>query len=365
MRKLVTVRQVKEKSAIKGADRIEVLKVDGWKVVSKKDQFQVGDYGVFFEIDSLLPVNDSRYDFLPKHNTKNYDGIECIRISTVRLRGEISQGLFLPLDQFPEVNEYSQTHNMSIQDVKEAKVDFAETLGVQKYEINLSVRGNDAAGSFPFYIPKTDQERINNVYDELVEDYKNIQFFATLKMNGASLTAYYTKVEEQQYSTLDVDKDGGQFIVCSRSNTLKPTENPYTVACNNLGVENKLKAYNENHNTQYALQGELLGKGIQGTSEKFLEYTVRFFSVFDVIEQKYIPFGKSLDVLEEMGLPSVNVLDVMYPFIDLENVDDFVEYANNIESPHSDTPEGVVFHSVDTPVCSFKVISPKFLLKYE
>lgn len=364
-RRLVTVRPVKAKHDIPKADMIEQLTVDGWNVVSKKNEFNVGDYGVFFEVDSGLPAEDERFEFLLKGGTKDFHGKQVIRIKTMKLRGVVSQGLMLPLSKFPEIIDYIHSLSMNIKDAYEYKLDLSHLLDVVKYEPPMKVRGADAAGDFPYYIHRTDQERINNVFEELKDEHGGQEFYATLKMDGSSATFYYTKNPNHQYQTYDTDDDGGQFIVCSRNMAIKPTNNPWYVAAESLDIERKLKEYSNRTGNEYAIQGELLGKGIQGTREKFYDYTVRFFAVFDVTTHKYLPYNETIDVFDELDLPMVPVLDTFKPFERFNDVQEFIEYSNNVTPIHADVPEGVVYHSVDKPYVSFKAISSTYLLKYE
>src|SRR5277367_4813561 len=97
-RKLVTIRQINSINPIPGADAIEVASIEGWRVVVKKGQFHIGDYGVYFEIDSFLPENDprARYAFLMKSGLREFEGVRGHKLRTVKLRGQISQGLVLP-----------------------------------------------------------------------------------------------------------------------------------------------------------------------------------------------------------------------------------------------------------------------------
>ena len=55
MRKLATIRRIAEIRPIEKADAIEHVRVDGWWVVSKKGEFQVGDLAVYIEIDAWSP----------------------------------------------------------------------------------------------------------------------------------------------------------------------------------------------------------------------------------------------------------------------------------------------------------------------
>lgn len=84
MRKLATIREIAEIKPIPDADRIEVARIDGWEVVvSKKDNFHVGDRVVYVEIDSKMPETPE-YEFL---KSRKYV------VKTIVMRGQVSQGL--------------------------------------------------------------------------------------------------------------------------------------------------------------------------------------------------------------------------------------------------------------------------------
>ncbi len=94
MRKLATIRTVQQTRSIQGADLIELSFVDGWKCVTKKGEFAVGAPAIYCEIDSFLPVREE-FEFLRKSSLKTMDDREGFRLRTVKLRGQISQGLLL------------------------------------------------------------------------------------------------------------------------------------------------------------------------------------------------------------------------------------------------------------------------------
>ena len=69
-RKLATIRKINDLSPIEGADKIEVATVDGWKVVVAKDVgHKIGDWVVYCEIDSFLPIKEE-FEFLRKSSYK-------------------------------------------------------------------------------------------------------------------------------------------------------------------------------------------------------------------------------------------------------------------------------------------------------
>ena len=104
MRKLASIQTVKEVDPIAGADAIEKIRVLGWTVVVKRGEFRAGDKIVYCEIDSLLPERDD-FEFLRAscYKPAQIDAAGSIsipagfRIKTVKLRGQISQGICFPL----------------------------------------------------------------------------------------------------------------------------------------------------------------------------------------------------------------------------------------------------------------------------
>jgi len=98
-RKLASIRQISEIRPIEGADAIELAIVDGWNVVVAKNvNHKVDDYVVYCEIDSFLPIKPE-FEFLRKSSYKKMGDQEGFRLKTIKLRGQISQGLILPLDE--------------------------------------------------------------------------------------------------------------------------------------------------------------------------------------------------------------------------------------------------------------------------
>jgi RNA ligase (TIGR02306 family) len=117
-RKLASVQIIKDIQPIEGADSIEVVLVLGWKVVAKKGEFKVGEKVVYIEIDSLLPPTNPYWSFLEKNGLKktisNGEEITGILLRTIRLRGQVSQGLIvptriLPKGQYLEGQDVTQT----------------------------------------------------------------------------------------------------------------------------------------------------------------------------------------------------------------------------------------------------------------
>lgn len=342
-RKLASIQRVDKFDPIPGADNIVCASVLGWKLVTQKTNFKEGDLCVFFEVDAFLPVREE-FEFLRKacfKSTKNLgDGF---RLKTIKLKGQVSQGLILPLDSLPELIPFKMNNTEDI-----IGEDLTEFLKVQKYEkpIPAQFQGR-IRGNFPMFIPKTDQERAQNLVGKL--RYKlNERFESSLKLDGSSMTVY-NRVEES----------GDNFGVCSRNLDLKDEDNNlYWEVAKKNNLQEILKGKN------LALQGELMGPGVQGNRENFKEHRFYIFDVWDIEAQKYYtPLER--DIFVNMhGLLHVPVLEHLeLSFICKPDtiIDSLLKYAERRSINH-DIAEGVVFKSMDGKY-SFKIINNQFLLK--
>ena len=335
-RKLATLRRIKKLMPIEGADAIELALVDGWQVVVAKNVgYQQNDLVIYCEIDSFLPIREE-FEFLRRTSYKKMADREGFLLKTIRLRGQISQGLILPITVLGD-NTSGLYEGM----------DVTEKLGIVKYEapIPASLQGK-VKGSFPSFIPKTDEERVQNLekeYNQLIFSSKH-QLYVTEKLDGSSYTAYFNR---------------GQFGVCSRNLELLETEdNTYWKVTRDLKIEEKLRSLGRN----ISLQGELIGEGIQGNPYKLRGQTVKFFTGYDIDSGRRIPIREFLDLLKKLGLESVPVLH-LGDFILPQTVPDMLKWADGPSQLNPNFPrEGVVVRSLDGTV-SFKSISNQFLLK--
>jgi RNA ligase (TIGR02306 family) len=339
-RKLASVRKISKISSIEGADKIELAIVDGWKVVVAKDvNHKVDDMVIYCEIDSFLPVKEE-FEFLRKSSYKKMsDGTEGFRLKTIKLRGQVSQGLILPMS----VVEYTNVQF-------KVGMDVTNLLGVTKYEPPIPAElSGKVKGMFPSFLYKTDEERVQNLSSEY-ESYKEknkeeVKFYVTEKLDGSSATFYI--------------KDG-VFGVCSRNLELLETEgNSFWKVARELKLEEWLISLGKN----ICLQGELVGESVQGNPYKIKGQTVRFFNGFNIDTQENIPFLEFVELTQKMNLTTVPILD--YDFTLPETIEDMLEYADKKSELNSNFDrEGIVVRSYDRTI-SFKVISNKFLLKSE
>ena len=343
-RRLVTIREVHDIRPIEGADAIECLEIDGWKVVAKKGEFNAGDLCIYFEIDSFLPIRPE-FEFLRKSSYKNHPTMgEGFRLRTVKLRGQISQGLALPVQAFFGGPEAGTPLGMEV----------TELLGVRKYEVPVPIEmAGQVAGPFPEFIQKTDQERAQNLVVEIDEHY-NDEFEVTMKLDGTSITVFV---------------NNGEVGVCQRNYQMKLNDenanNVYVRTATQSGLLGALQILGRN----LAIQCELMGPGIQGNREKFADHRMYVFDVYDIDKQAYLKAPARQKVIADLE-KAHNVTIYHVPVIEAgaklrsTGIEDLLVLADG-ESINHPIREGLVYKSITDPSFSFKTISNKFLLKCE
>lgn len=388
-RKLASIVEIASLSPIEGADKLELamMKGKGWKVVVQKGEFRVGDLAVYHEIDSFISPNDERYAFLKDRCLRKFVSKsgnlrrEGIKIKTIKLRGQVSQGLLMPIEKFPEINsrivEFKGEHLLRCDPEQEGMdhlcipligADVTSLLQVEHYdEIKEQLQpamGNpicaDAMGKFPSdYIPKTDEERLANLNDWF-DTMKGRLWQVTVKADGSSCTIAFSP-------TIDFDNPN---IVCSRNLRLKremvdgkvPV---YWQVAEKYRILEKLSELFVG-GLEYAVQGECVGPGIQGAKNKEKEYKFLCFRIWDIKNQKWLNPNETIELCKKLQIPHVEVLKTDYPFFDeVHSYDEAVELAIG-KTAEGNEREGIVCKTVDNgPYASFKVISPKYLLKNE
>lgn len=331
MRKLATVRRINNIRPIEGADAIVCALIDGWTVIIKKDEYKINDLAIYCEIDSWIPTTIA--PFLSKGlPPKKYMDIEGERLKTCRFRGQLSQGLLLPLDLLSNAKEGD---------------DVTELLGIIKWEVAQPAQlFGDAKGSFPSDIPKTDQERIQNL-KELYDEYKNnYKFEITEKLDGSSCTFYLDR--------------NGDFKVCSRNLSLWYNDtNSYWQIAIKYDIRSKMI---NNNLFGYSIQGELIGENIQKNPYNIKGIDFYVFDIYDVKIKRYLTSVERINITKLLGLKHCSILEnnFVIPF----TISEFLDYSEGKSNLYSKAErEGIVVKAVDKPHISFKVISNKFLLK--
>lgn len=234
-------------------------------------------------------------------------------------------------------------------------IDLAPLLGVKKYEKRLSANlSGFARGNFPSFIPKTDQERIQNLsknFPKWVADEAIYEM--TEKLDGTSCTIYKNSI------LLEEDKEA--LGVCSRNLDLKDTEgNVYWDIAKKYDIHAILLRDGRN----LAIQGEIIGEGIQGNQYKLPDRQFFVFDIYDIDNKEYFDAHDRQEFCKINNLQHVPVVNSRYMF-EVNNVIDAIPLADGPSALNGTPREGLVFKSLRNPVDSFKIISNKWLMKYD
>ena len=345
MRKLASIRVANAINPIEGADAIEAVRVDGWVCVAKKGEFKVGDKGIYFEIDSFLPGVDERFQFLANQFI-NFNGKQGARLRTIRLRGQLSQGLFLPLDKFPELQNL------------EVGTDVTEVLNIEKWEPPMPAQlAGEVVGIFPHFIGKTEQERCQNLIHEIEVDNRSQEFEVTVKLDGSSMTVY-------RFDRA-TDKTGAEFTdhgVCSRNYNLRESEKNslWRVARKNRMIE-ALEFLGRN----LAFQGEIIGEGIQGNHEGLVGQDFYLFDIFDIDNQQYLAPSERQAIVKQLNYNGfvMKHVPILEDLVLNHSVEELLEMADG-KSMNNEKREGLVFKRKDGQF-SFKAISNWYLERHK
>ena len=376
-RALASVRIVTEIKPIEGADFIEVARVDGWECIVKKGEIKVNDKVVYFEVDSFLPELE-QLAFLAKSSAKFMDGVAGYRLKTMRMKKTLSQGLILPLSDF------------NLSDKLAVGTDLTDKLGVRLYEPTREVFSMERKPKglkglfyklrnkvvkvlpktkgffdfidkvvfrtvqlrrFPSYIQKTDQERIQNLSGKL-DQLSELTYEVTIKLDGSSMTDF---------------RRGKEFGVCSRNIDVTGQENNYTNIDETYNISKTLQQYS----TNVAIQGEMIGEGIQGNNEGIKGIDFYVFDIYNIDEHRYLTRCERIQTLAELkslgcDLKHVPILHTGFSIKGM-TMEDILKMAEG-ESLFAKNREGLVFKSeglMNGRTVSFKAISNKYLLKQE
>lgn len=352
-RKLATIETILDIQPIPDADAIEVITVRGWTVVVKKeDNYKIGDKVVYFEVDSWIPHELAPFLCKTKE-PKEFEGIPGERLRTIKLRGQLSQGLVL---------DPHKLFNHEFANQVEIGTDVTELLNIKLWERPLPAQlSGQVKGSFPSFIPKTDQERIQNLKNYF-NKYPDLEFEITEKLDGSSCTIY--------------NKDG-DFGVCSRNLDLaEDMNNSFWKMAHRYCLKEVLTGLKIN----VAIQGELIGEGIQGNKYKLKDQDLRVFDIYDIDKKRHLTSNERLKVIQDINGYAYDwhykehgiktpVLELV-PLLGTLKLKDFtfeslLAFAEDTSKLADTTREGIVCKSnelVGGQTISFKAISNKFLL---
>lgn len=370
---------------IEKADNIELAHVGGWNVIIRKNEFNVGDMAVFFEIDSLLPETEWSEFLRPKK----------FKVKTYKLGkfNVISQGLLLPMSILPDNKTYelhedvtkllgikyyvaednarkaksnpnAKYNNMCARNSNLAKKKWWKWLMKRAWGRKLLFvffgRKKDNPKNWPNWVKKTDEDRIENVMF-MLED-KN-PYVVTEKIDGTSTTFF-----------LDLTGRKPDFGVCSRNvrqmdadqknfvSDMSGIGNVYWEMAFKYDVEDALKDIAKKHNHKHVvLQGETYGESVHGNKYKLDE---RRFAAFNLIfDGERLGSVEAKKILAGYDIPFVPIIDDNYILPDADDFEEFKQSADGKSVINKKClREGFVYRSQDGQR-SFKNVSRKFLLK--
>jgi len=316
------------------SDNLEIAQVLGWTTVIKKGQFKAGDTCVFVVVDSVLPDADW-CEFMRSNK---------FRVKSQKIRKALSQGIAFS----PEI----LTQYMGLDEIGELEIgaDLSEILGVKHYEKPTSgFKSGDAAGNFPEYIPKTDEERIQNCLG-VIKELANVPCVITTKVDGTS-------------ATFGIQND--KIDVCSRNLSVTEGNNIYWEMAHKYNILDILKEAQK-----FAIQGEIAGPGIQGNKLQLKEHELFVFNVRNLESNRYLDHQGMGMFCEQYQLPMVP-FEGFYTFTGEETLEDLLEMAEGKYQDTNNHKEGIVirpktemYSKVLFGRTSFKVVNNKFLLKH-
>ena len=386
--------------AIEGADNIALATVGGWKVIVKKEEFEPGDVAVFFEIDSKLP-EEERYAFMERKHYK----VKTMKLGKFNV---VSQGLLMPLSEFPELGVPDKTDGGVI----DVGIDLTEKLHITYAEVednkrkaapNPNAKYQSMAARHqkifrqkwarwmmrrdwgrkvmflifgrkkdnPKYFPKhfefvhpTDEERVENMPYILESDEPWVR---TTKLDGTSTTFILERKKHKKFW----DKEPYEFYVCSRNvRQLDPDQscyhdsNVYWEMADKYNIKNKMIDMIDGTYCDYiAIQGETVGESVQGNPHKL---TGRHFYAFNFITSDCGRWNSitARDYLTNYyNINWVPIVDTEYYLPkDMEEMKLSADGPCELEGA-TGPREGYVYRSMDGKR-SFKNVSREYLLKH-
>ena len=407
-RELAYVVKIDNIIPIDGADRVEQAVVGGWHIMVRKNQFKIGDYAIYFEIDSKVPEREPYMFLADKH----------FKIKTQKyFKGTvISQGLLMAFDDFKDdfggsplwlVNVITMINNRKLigKDPLEDPIFLTKELGVtysveednkrksnitkydkmyqrhlalfKKYKILRKIFKTNIGKkilfiflgkkrdtrNWPAWVVKTDEERVQNM-PFLFPGDPDKKWVVTEKIDGTSTTF-----------TMKGRKKKEEFYICSRNvNFDKPEKaencfyetNVYIEMAEKYNMESVLRNILENHPEFefVTIQGETYGANIQKrdyglTGHDFMAFNL-IFGYKDGRVERLNPIDMTSILVNTYNIPCVPVLDtIILP----ETMDEMIAYANGKSLVDGGMREGVVLRTLDG-VESFKSVSNDFLIKY-
>ena len=330
---LASVEQIKAVLPHPNADRLSIYQVKGWQVIDQKDAYKVGDLVIYCEVDSWIPT--ALAPFLTKgKEPREFNGVKGERLRTIKLRGQLSQGLLLRLPGNFILGE-----------------DVSSALNIQKWEKPIPPQlAGQVRGSLPEFLRKTDQERIQNIPQQVLEELHSRQtvFQVTEKLDGSSMTVYNYNGEWGVTSrNIDLKLDQEDNIFVDMFLKLSPELDTLKDELVYLGIPN------------FAVQGELIGGNIQGNQYKIHGFDYYIFDIYNIDTQEYLNTPTVETLADILGINHVPVITINT--LATTSITDLLLLAEGTSKLNNSEREGLVYKTLDRKF-SFKTISNSWLL---
>lgn len=345
-RKLASIQIIDKIEPHTGANALELATILGWKIITRIGEAVTGTKVIYCEIDSLLPVDaewlpqaikDRILKERPKHN---------FRVKTIKLRGEISQGLIIPIvNSLPSLTS-GNWNELTV------GTDVTDLLGINKYEPPIFTGGilfqSKNGGPFPSrLLDKTDEPRVQSI-PELFTSIQNKPYYMTVKLDGTSVTYLF-------------DPKTNDFMVCSRNMIRKRPNDldlcPYWSVVVKYDLENKLRL-----NPHLAIQGEICGPHIQKNLLGLQTFDLFVFNIVDIRDKSRLRLNDMIDFCRDMGISHVPIEEVG-DYFHYSEIKDLLIKAKGKYIGTKNAREGLVIRSADQSI-SFKAINNEYLLKH-
>jgi len=375
-RKLAHIEIIESLTPIEGADKIEVAQILGWQCVVKKGEFKVGEKIIYVEVDSVMPEKPE-FEFLRDRK---------FRVRTIKLRGQISQGLILPINTLTSINskisigflnigddvtEYlsitkylSPSERQEIEQIERKLID--EKNKLKKFMMRYSwfrrlFLPNKQKKGFPYWVSKTDEERIQNI-PHVLEQFKDKEVYVTEKIDYQSGTWTGKMVPRFNGILGKLFPKKYQFVVCSRNLTTNNKNSLYWQIAKKYNIEQILKK-----NPTLTIQGEQGNTKIQGNKYGITEPTMWVFNIIDYEKNYHYNYQEIVNFCNKNGLIPVPRINSDYLKNYGTTVQELVEFSKGKSTLANIPREGIVVRCIENgkKILSFKVINPKFLLKYD
>lgn len=353
MSKLASVEIITDIQPIPDADNIVTAFILGWKVVVKKNEFNIGDKVCYIQIDTVVP-DFPQYEFLRERS---------FRVRTIKLKGQISQGLIVPLPKgsFKEgqditelvgVKKYEKIDNNpeKYEKPRVTKQWHKKFIYLFKYNVlykTMPFLQKKSRSPFPKHLVSiTDEERIQNM-PQVLNQYKGKEFVVSYKLDGSSITIIHQKFLFKS-----------KFRICSRRFELHDTKNDWYKVFSETNFKNEvLKLVKHYKTNDIIVQGEAIGK-FNGNHHNLQKEQIRLFNIY--VNGKRLPQNEFIEVCLANNIPHCP----LYKYITLNHTLPEIIKESEIKdklNPSVDV-EGLVWRCIEDNI-SFKVINNKYLLK--